>query len=260
MPLLSAVACLLLVASIVLLIWGNQLAQFGFIVSAVLGAGALAMGLGRAAHWAEWQVWLAGLLAAGTACLLASFLFRLWMGFSTLFFMGLLVSAMVVIWQGPPLPPLRQPTAAQVTQAAHPSDQTPPGQVMREVWRDNETALHQWWGEKPEQGRHVIHLAMAIGAILGLGLGLAVPMRAAALQTAAAGAGLGLVALRLLMEQHLPEAAARLPETPRAILLVFLAVTALGFALQSRGDGEDEEAGSAPPPSKGQGRKNASKA
>lgn len=260
MPLLSTVACLLLVVSIVLIIWGNQLAQFGFIVSAVLGAGAFAMGLGRAAHLAEWQVWLAGALAAGTACLLASLLFRLWMGFSTLFFMGLLVSAMVVIWQGPPLPPLRQPTAEQVALAANPSDQAPPEQVMREVWRDNETAMHQWWDEKPEQGRHVLHLAMGIGAILGLGLGLAVPMRAAALQTAAAGAGVGLVAVRILMEQHLPEAASHLPETPRAILLVFLAVTALGFAVQSRGDGEEEDAEHASSKGKAQGKRSTTKA
>lgn len=236
MPLLSAAACLLLAASLALLFWGNRLAQFGFITAAVFGAGFCAVAAGRALHMEGWHLWLVGALAVGTACVMASFLFRLWMGFSTMFFMGLLVSAMAVIWQGPPLPPLHQPTRAQVTQVAHGDPAS--AQTAREVWADNETAVHQWWQQKTERSRRTLTLAMAIGAVLGLGLGLAVPMRAAALQMAAVGAGLLLVAARLGLEQWLPDAAVRLPETPRAILLVFLLVTALGFAVQSREPGD----------------------
>ena len=240
MPLLSFAACMLLVISLVLLLWGNRLAQFGFVASAVLGAGASALAFGRAMHLEPWQAWLIAALAAGTACLMASLLFRLWMGFSTLFFMGLLVCGMVVIWQGPPLPPIHAPTQAQVSQVTHPVTPDASQQVAREVWLDNETALHQWWDAKPQRSQHVLNLAMAIGAILGLGLGLAAPMRAAALQTAAVGAGVGLVGLRLLIEQQFPDLVGHLPETPRAILLVFLLVMALGFAAQSRGDGEEK--------------------
>lgn len=238
----TAIACLLLVIGLVLLFFGNRLSQWGFMLGAVCTAGTLATACGRACGLPEWQLWLWSAVGAGIACLLASFLFRVWMGFTGMLFMAALVAAIVVIWQGPPLPAWHSPTPGQWAQAGGHA----PGETFGRVWTDNEAALRLWWQRKPEAGRHVIRLALAIGGMLGLGLGLAVPLRAAALQCAVAGAGLCLVAARQLAELHAPAQATWLPETPRAILLTLLVLAALGFAAQG-GGGED---GTKAPPKK----------
>ncbi len=232
MPLASAIACLLLAAGLTLLFFGNRLAQWGFNAAAVAGAGLGGTMVGRVIGLPEWQIWLLAALAAGVACLLAAFLFRIWMGLSTLMFMGVLVMAMVVIWQGPPLPTVHG--ANPISLEAN---------TLHQLWQDNETAVRQWWECKPENARHVLQLAMTIGGMLGLGLGLAVPLRAAALQCAGAGAGLTLVAAGQLITLHWPWGADHLPDNPRAILLVFLTAVALGFAAQGGGTGKNSHEG-----------------
>ncbi len=231
MPLASAIACLLLALGFTLLFFGNRLAQWGFNLAAVSGAGLAGAMLGKALGLPEWQVWLLASLTAGVGCLLAAFLFQVWMGISTMVFMGVLVLGMVVIWQGPPLPTMH---------TAHPAGLE--ADTMHQLWQDSEAALRHWWQQKPGNMRHVLQLAMGIGAMLGLGLGLAMPLRAAALQCAAAGAGLTLAATGQLVALQWPKGALYLPESPRAIMLVFLVAVALGFTAQSRGgdDGDND--------------------
>lgn len=244
MPLPTAIACFLLAIGFLLLFFGNRLSQWGFMVGTVCLASVLATGVGRAFGLPQWQLWVLGAVGAGLACLMAALLFRLWMGVSGMVFMAVLVVAVVVIWQGPPLPHLHSPTSAELARLG---GSHAPGAALGDVWADNESALRLWWEHKNEAARQVLRVAMAIGGILGLGLGLAAPLRAAALQCATAGAGLCLVAVRQLVELHAPQHAGWLPETPRAILLVFLVIAAVGFAAQSGGPEKEEKAEKKPP-------------
>lgn len=246
MPLPTAIACLVLAIGFILLFFGARLSRFGFVLGAVAGAGLLAVTASRALGQPEWQGWLWSAAAAGLACLLASVLFRLWMGVTGLVFMAILVTGIVVIWQGPPLPALHAPNTAQLAAAGAGHA---PKETLGHVWHQNLEAMNLWWNAKTETARQTLRVASAIGGILGLGLGLAVPLRAAALQCAVGGAGLCLIAAHTLAELHAPDKIGWLPGTPRALLLVLLILAAVGFAAQG-GAAESDEPEKADPPAK----------
>lgn len=200
--------------------------------------------------------WLFALVMGGAigGCLLAWFLFRLWMGISAAVILGLSVPAAVLVWQGVPVAPATQEARVADAEAANQPLEfeanaadvpardgggvlsTDVLAALDEAWRkaydEQAAAVRRFWDGLGSGAQWTMITASAAGASFGLIAGLLAPYFAAAVQSSLVGGLLMLGGAIRLSATHLPEQAGFLPTGLRGRLLLLGLITLAGLAIQ----------------------------
>lgn len=239
------------VLGLVMWMLGRKLARpacaTGGLVLGGLGGFALAHSAGIGASWHFVSV----MAAAMAGCLLAWFMFRLWMGLSAAVILGLAVPAGVLVVRGvPPLPEaqaqIQLHDAGEPLQFDNAESSSPPTTLedqARAIISPLLTALRQelerqlasiraFWTHLGGQAQWTLLIAAFAGASFGLVTGLIAPYFAASIQTALVG-GLLLLGVAIRLSQtHLSESSRFLPTEVRGRLLLLGLITLAGIGIQ----------------------------
>lgn len=190
-------------------------------------------------------------VAAGIAgCLLAWFLFRVWMGISATIILGMAIPAAVLVWQGTPEAAPQQAVAAEApakVEELKPAEAQPlelDGENLaakitrdlqarlRAVYEEQAATVRAWWDGLGASGQWTVMIAAAAGASFGLIVGLIAPYFAASIQTALVGGLLVLASAIHLTQTYLPGQASFLPTELRGRLLLLGLITLAGIGVQ----------------------------
>jgi len=137
--------------------------------------------------------------------------------------------------------PSESPSASDVVAATQPSDAIDLAvRALRGLYQQQAEAVADWWAQLDATTKERIGYGSAGGALIGLVLGLIAPFSAAALESAVAGAILMFFPGRALLAQWFPEQTGWLPQSPRMVVLSLVALTLLGFWLQSMLSGKNK--------------------
>lgn len=239
------------VCALVMWMLGRKLARpacaVGGLVMGGLTGFTLSHSLGVSATWLF--VLVVGAAIAG--CLVAWFMFRLWMGMSAAVILGLAVPAAVLVVQGvPELPAAEAEVHAEDAGAPMQFDApdadaeqatieeqaraiiAPMLTALGDEMQRQLEAVRAFWDGLGSKAQWTLLTAAFAGASFGLVAGLIAPYFAASVQTALVGGMLLLgVAIRL-SHAHLPESARFLPAEVRGRLLLLGLITLAGVGIQ----------------------------
>ncbi len=240
------------VLGLILWLLGRKLARPACAVGGLVWGGMGGFVLVQQAGMTQW-LFAFVVVAAVAGCLLAWFLFRVWMGLSAAIILGLAIPAMVLVWQGapPPAPPeaeARTEAPAQLDAAeVQPLDAdalklqgeelvdkiTADVQArLRALYEEQAATVRGWWEQLGSRGQWTLLIAAAAGASFGLIVGLIAPYFAASIQTALVGGLLLLASAIELTQTYLPAGAGFLPTELRGRLLLLGLITLAGIAVQ----------------------------
>jgi hypothetical protein len=229
------------------LLWmlGRKLARPACAVGGLVWGGMGGFVLVQQFGLTQW-LFLFVVVAGLTGCLLAWFLFRVWMGISAAIILGLAIPAAVLVWQGTPPPEPIEP-------AEHAHADAPPAALidaqtlklegeelakkiaddvqarLRAVYEDQAAAIRGWWERLGSGGQWTMLIAAAAGASFGLIVGLIAPYFAASIQTSLVG---GLLMLFAAIHLTQSSAAGFLPTELRGRLLLLGLITLAGIGVQ----------------------------
>lgn len=225
-------AALFVVAIVGLVIWalGGKLLRpactlAGGAAGAALGAMlARSMGAGDSA-----TLWI---IAGGIAGAIAAYmLFRVWAGLGLAIVLTVLAPLSVLVWVGSPAPQAGAVLREQ-TQDVDVSRTEGWREHAGQVWKAEKREATRWWKALGEPTRLTVVGGAVAGAVAGMLVGFMRPKLAAKLQTAIVGSavliGAGFVFVRFYAPQH----AVRIPDAPKAFLLVLGLITATGLVVQ----------------------------
>lgn len=244
----QAMLVVALLAGLVLLLMGRRLIRTACAVGGlVLGGlliGALTIHVLNAPQYV-----LFGLIGgAVVCCLLAWFLYRMWMGLSCAILLAMLSPMATIIIQGKteavstqieslkqdnPYAEIEKPNLAALNPDA--LDQETREELWRQLqalWGPIGDRVSAMWEQLDTSGRTTVLIAAGVGALLGLLFGLIAPNGAAMLQSAAVGAMLILIGALGLAFIHLPDAMAKLNLSERIILVLLGLITLHGVGIQ----------------------------